>query len=61
MQMRMLAGRCLNREAAQAVSDFYEQVGLHVRATDGQGPGWGSRFARACDVLGEALRHDPFE
>jgi hypothetical protein len=61
MQIRMLAGRCLNMEAAQAVITFCDQVSLHVKSAEGQGPGWGPQLARAFDLLGEALRRDPFE
>jgi hypothetical protein len=65
MRIRMLASRCLDRDAAEAVNNFCDQVNLHVRsersATAGRGPGWGAQLTRASDLLGEALRRDSFE
>lgn len=59
----MLTSRCLNRDAAEAVNAFLDQVDVHVRAVQsakGPGPGWALQLRRASDLLGEALRRDPF-
>jgi hypothetical protein len=60
MQMRKLAARSLDRSAAQAVTDLGAQVRLHLRSPENKRPGWANQLESALDLLGEALRHDPF-
>jgi hypothetical protein len=64
MRIRMLTSRCLSRDVAEAVNNFCDQVKLRVRSEQSgkcKGAGWASQLQRATDLLGEALRRDPFE
>jgi len=58
MQLRMLAGRCLDRNAAEAVNDLCAQVHRNLGLPRDERQGWNSNIV--FDLLGEALRRDPF-
>lgn len=61
IRIRMLASRCLDRSAGEAIDTFCGQVESHLQSvrSGNKGPGWTQQLEAASDLLGLALRRDP--